>query len=79
MNKRTKHNLDGLGLSAPQKEKLIQDWVCSRRDREILKLKFLDDLGYEEIASIMHLSTTQTKSISYKRIDELRYICLNSI
>ena len=79
MNKRTKHNLDGLHLSTSQKEKLIDEWVHSRRDRELMKLKFLDGLSYEEVASIIHLSLTQTKTIAYKSIDIIRECYLISI
>lgn len=79
MNKRTKHNLDGLHLSTSQKERLINEWVHSRRDRELMKLKFLDGLSYEEVASIVHLSLTQTKAIAYKSIDIIRECYLISI
>ena len=79
MNKRTKHNLDGLGLSTSQIEILIREWIHSRRDREIMKLKFLDDLSYEEIAEQVNLSTTQTKTIAYKSVDIIRACCILSI
>ena len=76
MNKRTKHNLDGLSTS--QIEMLIREWVHNRRDREILTLRLVDGLGYEEISNIVPLTTSQIKAISYKRIDELKQYCLES-
>lgn len=79
MNKRTKHNLDGLHLSTSQIKTLINEWVHNRRDREILLLKLIDDLSYEEIGAIVHLSVPQTKYVTYKRIDELKIVAMNSI
>lgn len=79
MNKRTKHNLDGLGLSTSQIEMLIKEWIHSRRDREIMRLKFLDKLSYEEVAYQVGLSTTQTKTVAYKSVDIIKAICIQSI
>lgn len=79
MNKRTKHNLDGLYLSSSQIETLINEWIHSRRDREIMRLKFLDDLSYEEIADRVHLSLTQTKTIAYKSVDLIKECCFLSL
>lgn len=77
MNKRTKHNLDG--LSTNQIEELIKQWIHNRRDRELLKLKFLDGLSYEEVADAVKLSVPQTKAIAYKSVAKLRMHCLESI
>lgn len=77
MNKRTKHNLDG--LSTNQIEELIREWIHSRRDRELLKLKFLEGLSYEEVADAIKLSVPQTKSIAYKSVDIIRMHCIESI
>ena len=76
-NKRTKHNLDG--LSTNQIELLIKEWIHSRRDRELVKLKFIEGLTYEEIAGIINLSVTQTKAIAYKSVDMILTHCLQSI
>ena len=76
MNKRTKHNLDG--LSTNQIEELIKEWIHSRRDRELMRLKFLEGLSYEEVADNVKLSVTQTKTIAYRSVETLRMHCLQS-
>lgn len=77
MDKRTKHNLDG--LSTNQIESLVKEWIHSRRDRELIKLKFIDGLTYEEIAGMTNLSVTHAKTIAYKSIDIIREHCFASI
>ena len=77
MGKRTKHNMDGISTS--QIESLIEQWIYSRRDRELLKLKFLDGLSYEEVAGIIDLSVTQTKTIAYRAVNIMRQHCIESI
>ena len=47
-------------------EKLIEDWVFSQRDREIVKARLLDGLYYEEMSSKFHLCERQLKKIVYK-------------
>ena len=76
MNKRTKHNLDG--MSTNQIEELIKEWIHSRRDRELMRLRFIEGLSYEEVAEAIKLSVTQTKTIAYKSVETLRMHCLAS-
>ena len=58
--------MDNPKLSRPMIEKLINDWVFSQRDREIVKARLLDGLYYEEMESRFHLCERQLKKIVYK-------------
>ena len=58
--------MDNPKLSRPMIEKLIDDWVFSQRDREIVKARLLDGLYYEEMESRFHLCERQLKKIVYK-------------
>ena len=49
-----------------QIEKLIDEYIHSKRDREILKAKYIDGLTFEQIAEKFDLSDRQTKNIVYK-------------
>lgn len=53
-------------LSVSEYENLIDEWVFSKRDREIMKLKLLDAFTYEQIAEEIGLSVAQTKRIVKK-------------
>lgn len=45
---------------------LIDEWIFSARNREILKRRLLDGMTYEELAEEFHLSTQSVKAIVYK-------------
>ena len=47
-------------------ENLIDEWIRSERDREILKRRLLDGITYEKLAEEFELSVRQIKSIVYK-------------
>lgn len=47
-------------------EELIDEWIFSERDREILKRRLLDGICYEPLAEEFELSVKQTKQIVYK-------------
>lgn len=47
-------------------EKLIDEWIRSERDRQILKRRLLDGITYERLAEEFDLSATQIKNIVYK-------------
>jgi hypothetical protein len=53
-------------LSRPAIEKIIDDWVFSQRDREIVKARLLDGMYYEEMEVKFHLCERQLKRIVYK-------------
>ena len=50
---------------------LIDEWIFSARNREILKRRLLDGMTYEEIAEEFHLSTQSIKVIVYKNKETL--------
>lgn len=47
-------------------ERLIDEWIFSVRDREILKRRLLDGVLYEPLAEEFGLSVRQTQNIVYK-------------
>ena len=60
-----------LDVSRSEAERLINEWIFSARDRNILKSRILDGLTFEEIAEIYHLSTQRIKAIVYQSIERL--------
>ena len=60
------------GLSRAQVGALIDEWVFSARDRQILRLKLLDGQTYEQIAEVRpQMSPRQIKRIVTCRVDDL--------
>lgn len=53
-------------LSNSEIRRLIDEWIRSERDRDILKRRLLDGITYERIAEEFNLSVRQTKNIIYK-------------
>ena len=53
-------------------ERLIDEWIFSERDREILKRRLLDGITHEKIAEEFDMSVLQIKRIVYKGTDTLR-------
>lgn len=53
-------------LSRTDWENLIEQWVFSERDRNILKRLLLDGVTYENLSEEFDLSVRQTKNIVYK-------------
>lgn len=53
-------------LSVSQLRSLIDEWIFSERDRNILKRRLLDGITYERIAEEFNLSVRQTKNIVYR-------------
>lgn len=45
---------------------IIDEWIHSERDREILKRRLIDGCCYEPLAEEFNLSVRQVKSIIYK-------------
>ena len=45
---------------------LIDEWIHSERDRNILKLRYIDGLTFEKIAETSDMSVRQVKRIIYK-------------
>lgn len=59
------------GLPRSDVRSIIDDWIFSKRDREIMYSRWLDHLKYEEIADMMGMSVRQIKNIVYKCEDIL--------
>lgn len=58
-------------LSRSEIERLIDDYIFSERDRQMLKRRLLDGIVYEKLAIEFDLSTQQTKTIIYKAQERL--------
>lgn len=63
--------IDYQGLSRPEVEKLIDDWIFKERDRRILKRRLLDGICFEPLAEEFDLSVRQVKNIVYKSQEKL--------
>lgn len=49
-----------------QIKSLIEEYIHSRRDRQVLFLRLVEGLTFEKIAEEMDLSVRHTKTIVYK-------------
>lgn len=52
-------------------EQAINQWIHNERNREILKLKLLDGLTYEQVAERVDMSPKGVQKIVYKAEDIL--------
>lgn len=50
-------------------ECLINSWVLSERNRNLMKRRLLDGIRFEKLAEEFDLSVRQTKNIVYKEQD----------
>lgn len=57
---------DKTDLSRSEWEHLIDEWIFSERDRELLKRRLLDGICYEPLADEFDISVTQVKNILNK-------------
>lgn len=67
-----KHTIDGKSVS--EISLLIDEHIVGRkakRNREIMKSRFIDGLTFEELAEKYDLSTTMIKNIVYHGLDSL--------
>ena len=58
-------------LSNSEISHIIDEWIHSERDRELLKRRLIDGIIYERIAEEFDLSVIQTKTIVYNGKKEL--------
>ena len=58
-------------LSRTEYETIIEEWIHSERDRQILRRRILDGISFESLAEEFDLSVPQTKRIVYKSQDML--------
>lgn len=59
-------------LPSSEINRLIDEWIHDRRNREVLRLALLDNLTYEEISEEVSLSTQQVKSITIKGVNNMK-------
>ena len=62
-------NIDNISNS--QLNAAIDEYCHSKRDRELLKARYIDGLTYETLAELFDLSVVQTKRIVYKQGDKV--------
>ena len=53
-------------LPRPERERLINEWIISERDRKIMNRRFADKIKVETIAEEFDMSVRQIKRIVYK-------------
>ena len=66
-------------LPSSEIEHLIDEWIHSRRDRNVLKLALLDDLTYEEISGEVSMSTQQVKTITSNGVKDIKMHMIYSL
>lgn len=64
-----KHDLPELSNS--ERRALIDEYIHKEKYRNVLKLRLIDGLTYEEIAERVDMSTQQIKTIIYRGIGKL--------
>lgn len=62
---------DETGMSRSDISRLIDEWIFSARDRNIMRMRWLDGLRYDDIADETGLSVRQIKNIVYRCEDRL--------
>ena len=63
-----KHSLDKYDLSRQQVLDLIDAYIFNERNRQILRRRLLDGVGYEDLAEEFALSVNQVKAVCYAAI-----------
>ena len=58
-----------LECSYEEIERLIDSWILSERNRNLMKRRLLDGIRFEKLAEEFDLSVRQTKNIVYKEQD----------
>lgn len=58
-------------ISKDQLYKAIDQWVFNQRDREIIRRRMYDGIGFEQLSDEFHLSVRQVKNIVYKSKDKI--------
>lgn len=66
-----KFDVSSLNLSRTELCRLIDEWIFSERDRDIMKRRLLDGICYEPLAEEFDLSVVQVKTIVYKNKEKI--------
>ena len=64
-------NTDRFDISNSEIDYLIDQWIRSERDREILKDRLINGMTFERLAEKHDMSVRQTKNIVYKAMEKL--------
>ena len=67
MANRKELGLEDANISVSEVEHLIDEWIFSQRDRDILKRRLIDGITFEALATEFDLSVVQVKRIVKKR------------
>ena len=51
---------------------LIDEWIHSQRDRQIMRRRLIDGITIESLAEEMEMSDAQIKRIVHRHVDELK-------
>lgn len=60
-----------IDYSNSQISELIDEWIHSERDRDVMKRRLIDGLTFERLAEEFDMSVRQIKRIYYKNLDVL--------
>lgn len=60
-----------MDYSRSQIEAVIEEWVLSERNRNVMKRRLIDGITYERLAEEFDMSTSQIKRIVYKCEDKI--------
>ena len=66
-----KHDLGKFDLSKQQVLDLIESYIFNERNRQIVRRRLIDGVGYEDLAEEYCLSVNQVKTVCYKAIDKI--------
>lgn len=66
-----KHDITAWDIPRSEWEALIDEWIFSERDRDLLKRRLLDGITFERLAEEFDLSTRHVKTIIYKQGQKL--------
>ena len=58
-------------LSRSEISHLIDEWIFSERDRQIVKRRMLDGICFEPLAEEFGMSTQSVKNIVYRSLDKI--------
>jgi DNA-directed RNA polymerase specialized sigma24 family protein len=66
-----KHDLDKFDLTKHQVLDLIDAYIFSERNRQIVKRRLIDGVCYEDLADEYGLSVNQIKTVCYRAIEKI--------
>ena len=58
-------------LSRSEISHLIDEWIFSERDRQIVKRRMLDGICFEPLAEEFGMSTQSVKNVVYRSLDKI--------